>query len=825
MNPVLPVIIKTLRFFIIGVFCFSTLHCIVANNKQDSLLNLLSNTKNDTTIQRLYLELGNIFEGSDPDTAKYFYNNAIKLAEPYPKTEKVKRIEAQALYNIAIILQNQGHYERALEKTDEAEVIAKQFNFTDILASSENMRGLIYYSTGEFKLALAKYEIALEYANKANNKLIAAKVYSNMAVINWFQGNIPQAIELFKKPAEIGKELNNKTLYAGSLMNLGVVYSQLGYSDSSLVYYLQAVEIYKQMKRIEGLTLCYTNIGNIYFTKSDYGQALDYYKQSFEQANAINEQTSVAKSLHNIGEVYARLGDYEKALDYYLKALEIKEKIADKSSIATSYKSIGTLHLFYKNYEKSLEYYLKSLKIFTEQQNQTGIASAYSNLANVYCSTDSVDKGLILFDKAGEIYKRLGDTHNYSEVLVKLGIEYSQRGDYAKAEKYFKETAEIKESQGDTEGLALTYFHWADMEKRKHNLVNAIKLGEKAWGLVENMEVLETKRRITHLLSNAYSSTGDFRKAFKYSEIQNQIKDSLFSKEKTEATLNAEVRWQAEKKQQQIEQLEAEGALNNQIIARKEAESKWQMAIIGIVVLLFVFALIAILLLLNISRRKRDLQYQKQKASITKLKMQNIQNRISPHFFFNALTTATLPLSNFPEHKKAFDGLLTILKLSLTNAEATSITLSSEFEIVDAYLNLQKMKPGHNFTLLKDISMVELNNVQVPSMILQIPVENAIKHGLAPHNGDRELCIKCYRSNNTTFLEVKDNGVGRKNSSALTSGTGTGLKSLMQTIDILNTQNQQKITFTISDANPQHQAATGTLVTVSIPDNYNYTLN
>jgi LytS/YehU family sensor histidine kinase len=98
-------------------------------------------------------------------------------------------------------------------------------------------------------------------------------------------------------------------------------------------------------------------------------------------------------------------------------------------------------------------------------------------------------------------------------------------------------------------------------------------------------------------------------------------------------------------------------------------------------------------------------------------------------------------------------------------------------------------------------------------MIIQIPVENAIKHGLMPLESDKKLQIVVQQNGVGTMIRITDNGVGREKSKGKAAGTGTGLKLLLQTIQLLNELNPQQIEFGITDHQPN-----GTTVKVLIPN-------
>ena len=112
----------------------------------------------------------------------------------------------------------------------------------------------------------------------------------------------------------------------------------------------------------------------------------------------------------------------------------------------------------------------------------------------------------------------------------------------------------------------------------------------------------------------------------------------------------------------------------------------------------------------------------------------------------------------------------------------------------------------------------------IPAMILQIPVENAIKHGLLPLPDEKILNVKIGKYESGLKLVVEDNGIGYLSSGKRAIGAGTGLKVLYQMIDLLNSLNKEKIEFTIDDKGLENNSAKGTIVEIRVPDNYSFKL-
>ena len=123
----------------------------------------------------------------------------------------------------------------------------------------------------------------------------------------------------------------------------------------------------------------------------------------------------------------------------------------------------------------------------------------------------------------------------------------------------------------------------------------------------------------------------------------------------------------------------------------------------------------------------------------------------------------------------------------------------------------------------------------LPSMIIQIPVENALKHAFSDGDmGGRtpQLKVKITMEEERLHIQVQDNGCGfsraqtRKSKSSAVS-TGTGLRILHSTIDMLNGSNAEPITFQVKSALAAtgDEAAVGTVVDIVVPCHYDFSMN
>jgi len=226
------------------------------------------------------------------------------------------------------------------------------------------------------------------------------------------------------------------------------------------------------------------------------------------------------------------------------------------------------------------------------------------------------------------------------------------------------------------------------------------------------------------------------------------------------------------------------------------------------------------------SRNKNAAAFKEQRKTISKLKIENIRVRITTHFFFNALSTISGLTTTQPGIiEKRIKTLLILLRRSVDNTEQLIIPLYEELELVKGYIELQSLVVPDPFIIAYEIEPGLNLNSPIPAMIIQIPVENAIKHGLLPLTGEKLLRIKITHSSGRLNIIIEDNGIGYLTSSKRTRGAGTGLKILYQTVDILNEQNKQKIDFLIREKESDSAETGGTIVEIKIPINYSFTLS
>lgn len=242
--------------------------------------------------------------------------------------------------------------------------------------------------------------------------------------------------------------------------------------------------------------------------------------------------------------------------------------------------------------------------------------------------------------------------------------------------------------------------------------------------------------------------------------------------------------------------------------------------LIAFTLVMLIFLLIAVFINSHI-KKQHDIRHLVAQNQLIRLKMENIRNRLSPHFLLNLLNQEIQTVEQENQRNKLYL-FARLLRRNLEISEQSRITLTEELDFVDSYIQLEQSTLGGEFQYkIEKESSLDPDLLFVPPMLIQIPVENAIKHGLRSSSGVKELTIGIKKQKDGILITVDDNGIGfTPGSTSPTSGTGTGNKIIYQTIELLNSKNKEKIE--ISIVNKETIQSRRTLVTIYIPNNYSF---
>lgn len=539
----------------------------------------------------------------------------------------------------------------------------------------------------------------------------------------------------------------------------------------------------------------------------------------FQRAYALLNESAQKEKLPdvciNLADCYQHEGDYTLSSYYYRKALTLADSLQlGKEHNYAIFTGIAKLYHELENYDLAETYYEKAKELL---EDATDYERFFFNCSygNYYYVTKAYDKSLACFREANQIARNF--THdfyrglaqgNMGELFVLKEQPDSARHYLNLAKQSFGESFQQPSIKFYMEGL------YASLALLEGNLTEAERLLMQPYDASHiNPQYLYYHHKRLHDL---YLKKNDFRKAYQYHAKTVAYDDSLRHMKIRNSIAEIDSRYRQDtiliRKDMQIALTESKA-------------SQWQsIAFLSIIFLILFITLITGIIIYR--RKSRELNYQKQLTTITGLRMEIVRNRLSPHFMFNALNTVMPTLENYRELEEPFRLLIQLLRNNLQASEQIAISLENEISLVKDYLRLRTLKDTAGITVDWQINQQVPMNTLIPSMSIQIPVENALKYAFTAQT--KEPCIRIVVTLQHRLLNIciEDNGIGCQATAHMNDkrGTGNGLKMLHRTIEILNTKNEEKAHISIESRKQNNPLEEGTRVSLLVPLHYTFEL-
>lgn len=243
---------------------------------------------------------------------------------------------------------------------------------------------------------------------------------------------------------------------------------------------------------------------------------------------------------------------------------------------------------------------------------------------------------------------------------------------------------------------------------------------------------------------------------------------------------------------------------------------------------LLLVAIVSVVFLLRIryikQQNQQQLQHVKLMEDLRSSQLTALRAQMNPHFMFNVLNSiqGLFTLGKTEKANEVLSRFSDLMRSILDVSDQNTITLDKEMELISLYLELEAVRFGDDFQYKIEVAdMIDTKKVEVPSLLIQPYVENAVKHGLLHKKGGKKLSVSLSLLENESMLEVKidDNGVGREKAGELRSKKDRSFanEASSSRLNLLNVENIHKIGVEIIDKKNEAGEATGTVVFLRIP--------
>jgi two-component system LytT family sensor kinase len=183
--------------------------------------------------------------------------------------------------------------------------------------------------------------------------------------------------------------------------------------------------------------------------------------------------------------------------------------------------------------------------------------------------------------------------------------------------------------------------------------------------------------------------------------------------------------------------------------------------------------------------REREVRTAQLEVHLANAHLQSLKSQLRPHFLFNTMhSISALMLTDVHAADKMMTRLSDLLRMSLEDGALQMTTLNRELEFIGGYLEIEKIRFEDRLNVNLDIA-AETLDAEVPHLILQPLVENAVRHGIAKRTAAGELRIQSTRDNDHLWLRVRDNGPGFAESSGSGSKSSLGVRATRERLQTL----------------------------------------
>jgi two-component system, LytTR family, sensor kinase len=183
--------------------------------------------------------------------------------------------------------------------------------------------------------------------------------------------------------------------------------------------------------------------------------------------------------------------------------------------------------------------------------------------------------------------------------------------------------------------------------------------------------------------------------------------------------------------------------------------------------------------------QEKEAQLAKVSTELQRSQLNALREQVHPHFLFNTLNTVSALMDeDMADARRVLARLGRLLRATLNKDQHDKVTLAQELDHVGNYMGIETVRFRDRLRVHYAVPL-ECQHAEVPNMLLQPLVENAIKHGAREQEHIVDIHVKAERNNGTLVLRVTDNGYGCRNITKAIEGDGIGLKNVRERVRLL----------------------------------------
>lgn len=469
----------------------------------------------------------------------------------------------------------------------------------------------------------------------------------------------------------------------------------------ALTYAREAGSIAQRSAYDLGYCRSLNRLSAIYYVFSDLKNAMEAASNARSIAEKHDFRKEYAVATDGMGVIYYELGEESKSSDCFFASLKIYEGLGDKEGLGQTYCRIGKLYFNQKDYNKAVEYYENSIALARELDNKEGIASNLNSLAGIFVARGRYDSALYYFHHALELTRLIGNTQLEASDYLSIASVYLKLERYDSAADNARFALGLYEKIGNQLRIAKSKLTLGEIYLARKQFGPGLGEAEDALGIGMSNRFRDITFNAAGLLHRIYLAKKDTARAYQYSILENQWKDSLSLGEKEKNLVRLDLQYSFEKKEQLLK------------VQRQRRDF-----FILLLVICVIFSIIVIFLLrarYRLNEKKSQLMKKNLEQELVFKKKELTLNVMSLMKKNEILTDITTKLLEIAKESQQDETRMALKKIARELQKSTDDEFMKEFSLrfkevhSDFYESLLRKFPGLTPSELKLCAFLRLN--------------------------------------------------------------------------------------------------------------------
>ena len=507
---------------------------------------------------------------------------------------------------------------------------------------------------------------------------------------------------------------------------------------------------------LDGQVYALNQLGRSYRDISEYPRSLALHQKALEVAKAAKNLELEVFSLNMVSVIFRRTDAIKSALDYSQKALALADSVKNpddglKRSINVSLNGIGNIYQTLEQYDLAIEQFKESIRLEQELDNDLGLAINHQNIGECYEAQGKLEEALKSFQVSLAYNEKVDSERGRIICNYSIAHVYVHLGKTEEALKLLEASVPMAEELGDKSIISTVYITMGWTLINLNRNAEAKRYLLKGLKMAQQFKLLSEISEANKFLSDLMSQEGDYKTSLEYYKNAQRYDQEISNDRNLRYVNDIITRYNSDKK-------------NSEMADLTKDREQYKLELRQNQTILLISGIALALLAGTFYILYRQYQLKNEKKVLT-LEQSMLRSQMNPHFLFNSLNSIKLYIIN-NEQKNAVHYLNKFSKLVRKILEASSlkeIPLAEELETVTLYMNIEDIRFSNeiDFTVRIDEG-IDVQQVKIPSLILQPFLENALWHGLSSKEGIKKVDLHVSRyGDGFIYISITDNGVGR----------------------------------------------------------------